>query len=258
MNAIVNANKISFRYREEKTVLKDVDFMIYPGQLICLLGPNGVGKSTLLNCVCGLLKPTSGTVRLDGEDIDRISRKRIAQMIAYVPQKTSISFDYSVREFVVMGRTAYMGILDKPSKEDYEKVEAALAQLSIQDLADRPVSELSGGEQQKACIARALVQDPKLIVLDEPTSALDFGNQMRVLKLIRQLSEQGYAILMTTHNPDHCTMLGGDVAILDRSGHLECGSHGTIMTEQRLSEAYETKLKLVFVAEIGRTVCVPA
>lgn len=258
MKPIIDVKKISFSYRESKKILKDIDFQIHSGQLVSLLGPNGVGKSTLLNCICGLLNPSSGTIQLCGQDISKVSRKNIAQTIAYVPQKTTVSFDYSVRDFVVMGRTAHMSILAKPTKEDYENAENALKELSILDLADRAISELSGGEQQKACIARALVQTPKLIVLDEPTSALDFGNQLKVLKLIKHLSETGYAILLTTHNPDHCMMLGGDVAILDKSGSLECGNYSEILTEKRLSDAYNTDLKLVYVEELNRVTCIPA
>lgn len=257
MNSIVEAKKINFCYRESNNILMDIDFSIYPGQLISLLGPNGVGKSTFLNCICGLLKPQSGTVQLCGHDIFKKSRKSIAQSIAYVPQKTTVSFDYSVKDFVVMGRTAHMSMLATPTREDFEKANAAMKELGIIDFADRSISELSGGEQQKACIARALVQSPKLIVLDEPTSALDFGNQLKVLKLIKHLSETGYAILLTTHNPDHCIMLEGTVAILDKKGNLEMGTCSDVMNEERLRRVYNTELRLVYVDEIKRKVCVP-
>jgi len=258
MTPIIDVKDLSFAYREGKTIFRNIDFQIHSGQLVSLLGPNGVGKSTFLNCICGLLAPSGGSIQLCGQNISKVSRKNIAQTIAYVPQKTTVSFDYSVKDFVVMGRTAHMNILATPTKEDYEKAENALRELAIIDLADRPISELSGGEQQKACIARALVQTPKLIVLDEPTSALDFGNQLKVLKLVKHLSEAGYAILLTTHNPDHCMMLGGDVAILDRNGNLECGSYSNILTEKRLRDAYNTDLKLVYVEEVKRTTCIPA
>lgn len=255
---IIDAKGISFGYREGHNVFAQVNFSIYPGQLISLLGPNGVGKSTLLNCICGLLKPQSGNISLCGHDISKETRKSIAQKIAYVPQKTSVSFDYSVKDFVVMGRTAHMSLISTPSREDYDRASEAMEELALSELADRPISELSGGEQQKACIARALVQTPKLIILDEPTSALDFGNQIKVLKLIRKLSDSGYAVLMTTHNPDHCIMLGGNVAILDKNGSLEIGSHEAILTEAKLSKVYGTDLRMVFVEDIQRTVCVPA
>lgn len=257
MNPIIESENIHFGYTESRKILNDISFRIYEGQLITLLGPNGVGKSTLLNCICGLLKPSSGMVKLFGNPISKLSRREIAQQIAYVPQKSSVSFDYSVKDFVVMGRSAYLSILATPSEQDYKKTDEALEKLGITQLRERPISELSGGEQQKACIARAIVQDPKLVILDEPTSALDYGNQVKVLRLIKELSASGYAVLMTTHNPDHSFMLNGDVAIMSHDGKMEMGAVDQILTENRLEEAYGTKIRLMYVDEMKRKICVP-
>ena len=256
--ALIQCNNINFSYDGKRQILNNVSFSIEKGQLVTLLGPNGVGKSTLLNCVTGLLKPQGGKVFLDDEDIFSLSRKSIARKIAYVPQKNNVPFDYLVKEFVVMGRTAHLGILTTPSEHDYELVDDALLKLGITDLAERQINELSGGDQQKACIARALVQEPELVILDEPTAALDYGNQIKVLNLIKELLGLGFAVIQTTHNPDHCFMLGGQVAILDNSGNLEIGDCSNIMTEKKLSDVYNTDLRLVYIEEIGRKTCVPS
>ncbi len=256
--ALIECNNLSFSYDGSRLVLRDVSFKVEKGQLVTLLGPNGVGKSTLLNCITGLIRPQSGSITLNGRSLTSMTRRAIAKQIAYVPQKTDIPFDYSVEEFVVMGRTAHLGLLATPSADDYAKVKESLVRLDMGLLAHRPINELSGGEQQKACIARALVQEPKLVILDEPTAALDYGNQIKVLNLIRELLSLGFAVIQTTHNPDHCLMLGGHVAILDKSGRLEMGPCGEILTEQRLSEVYETPLRLMYLEELGRATCVPS
>lgn len=256
--ALIQCDNINFSYDGKRQILNKVSFAINKGQLITLLGPNGVGKSTLLNCVTGLLKPQSGEIFLEDKDIFSLTRKSIAQKIAYVPQKNIAPFDYQVKEFVVMGRTAHLGLLSIPSKEDFRLVDEALSKLGIRELSECQINELSGGEQQKVCIARALVQEPSLIILDEPTAALDYGNQIKVLKLIKELLSLGFAVIQTTHNPDHCLILGGYVAILDKDGKLDLGECSKIMTEQRLSEVYNTKLHLIYVDKIKRKTCVPS
>lgn len=255
--SIVNCKNVSFAYDSEKTVLNNVTFSIEKGQLISLIGPNGVGKSTLLNCIAGLIKPDSGVIELNEKCISTMSAKTIAQNIAYVPQKNATSFDYSVKDFVVMGRTAQMSVLSVPSRNDYIKAQEALERLGVEHLSERSITKLSGGEQQKVCIARALVQEPKLIIMDEPTSALDYGNQMKVLKLIRELASLDYAVLFTTHNPDHSLILKSDVAILKNGGFLEFGKYSDILTQEKLSEVYNTELRLEYIAGIERMACIP-
>lgn len=254
---LIQCKNVCFSYNGDNPILKDISFSIQGGQLVTLLGPNGVGKSTLLNCITGLLSPQQGEILLEGKNIFSMSRKAVTKQIAYVPQKNNVPFDYIVKEFVVMGRTAHLGLLSTPSEEDYKLVDEALAKLAIEHLSDRPINELSGGEQQKVCIARALVQEPRLIILDEPTAALDYGNQIKVLHLIKELIGLGFAVIQTTHNPDHCLMLGGKVALLDKTGALEIGDCSTIMTEERLSSVYDTNLKLVYLDTIKRKTCVP-
>ena len=258
MGEIIECRTVTFRYSpHDKIVIENISFFASEGQLITLLGPNGVGKLTLLDCMCGLIEPCAGTVFLCGNDISKMTQRDIAKIIAYVPQRLSIPFDYSVRDFVVMGRTSHLGILQSPEKEDYRLVEEALEKLEIRDLIERPINMLSGGEQQKVAIARALVQNPKMIILDEPTSALDYGNQVRVLRLVKELSNNNYCVLLTSHNPDQCLMLKSTVAILDRSGRLTMGSCDEVLTEASLSQLYDVKLKLVYSEDFNRVICLP-
>ncbi len=258
MKTIIECENLFFRYSETGPyLLNDVSLSVSEGTTLSLLGPNGVGKSTLLNCLCGILKPKSGKVTLYGKDISSLSRRAVAKAIAYVPQLVSVPFDYSVLEFTVMGRTAHMGIFQTPGAEDYELAEQALEKLGVAEFRDRPVNTLSGGEQQKVCIARAIVQEPALIILDEPTSALDYGNQIRVLGLIRELTDDGYSVLLTSHNPDQCFMLQGNVAMLQPNGQILVGTSDTILTDELLEKVYGVPSRVTYSAEHGRRSCLP-
>ena len=256
MAPIIEVQDLSFSYSRAVPVFQNVSFSVEPGQVMSLLGPNGAGKSTLLNCIAGLATPTKGSVTVHGKPVSTYSPRALAKHIGYVHQHIGVTYDYSVREYLVMGAAPRVGMFATPKEEDYARVEAAIVDLSLQKLADRPVSHLSGGERQRVAVARAIVQDPEVILFDEPTSALDYGNQIRVMRTIRALSERGYAVVMTTHNPDQPILLGGKVAMLNADGTLAVGDADSTLTSERLSELYGTELHLVFVDEVDRIACV--
>ncbi len=257
MGALLTAEHVTFAYgAKQRNVLEDVSVQVDEGQIITLLGPNGSGKSTLLNILCGLLRPNQGRVTLRGEDVHKLSAQTVAQSIAYVPQHTNLSFDYTVYDYVLMGRTAHMGLMAAPSRHDRELVEAALEQMELTQYRHRSVREMSGGEQQKASIARALVQEPQLVILDEPTSALDYGNQVRVLQLVNQLRNKGYAVIMTTHNPDHPLLLRSDTWLLDRAAHLSVGTAEESITQETMSALYGNAVYVSHIDDIHRTACI--
>lgn len=251
-------NNASFAYPGRTQTFHNINFKIEQGQVFTILGPNGAGKSTLLSCIAGLNVLKEGIITLNGRNISSMSRRDLARTEGFVPQNISAVFAYSVIEYVVMGRACYISSLRKPSSEDYALALKAIGTMGISHLADRSFSELSGGERQQAAIARILVQNPQLILLDEPTSALDFGNQIRVVKIARNLSEKGYSVIMTTHNPDHAIMLNGVVGILDRSGCMQVGSASEIITEEYLSSVYQTDVKISYVDKVRRKACLAA
>ena len=258
MGHIIDVKNVSFSYpASTRKVLSNCSFSIDSGELISILGPNGAGKSTLLNCSCGLLAPMSGLIVLNGKNIKTFEQKDIAKVIGYVQQNQQAIFSYSVFQYVLMGRACNVGLFQKPSKRDEQITYDVLESMGLLYLADAAVTEISGGERQQAAIARAVVQNPQVVFFDEPTAHLDYGNQINTLRLIASLREKGFAVIMTTHNPDHCMMLGGKVAILDKQGVLEVGPCGEILTEERLKRVYNTELRLTYVEDVKRITCIP-
>lgn len=253
---LVEVKNISFSYSPGTTILDDVSFLLHKGQLLSIIGPNGSGKSTLLNCITGLLKPDKGVVLLEGENISEKSPRETARKIAYVPQLSVTTFDYTVRDYIAMGRAPYLGLFSQPSNSDYELVDEAIDGMGIGKFALKPFSRISGGERQMACVTRAIVQQSELIIFDEPTSALDYGNQMKIMRTIQDLSQQGYAVIMTTHNPDQPILLGGEVAIVSSDGQFTMGSIEDTLNEELLSQIYQTPLTLTYVEKVGRVACI--
>ena len=195
---------------------------------------------------------------MDGARLDKMSSRETAFKIAYVPQTTEITYGYSVRDYIAMGRAAHVGMLVTPKKKDYEIVDETISLLGIEHPAHRLCTQISGGEKQQACIARAIVQQPEIILFDEPTSALDYGNQLNIMRLIKKLCGRDYAVIMTTHNPDQPILLEGKAGILDRDGHMLTGTVSDILSEKTLSAVYRTALHLVYVEEAERMACIAA
>ena len=251
----LEVKNLSFSYTRDKKIFHDVNFELHDGDVLNILGANGAGKSTLLNCVAGLLRPDSGDILFDGESMFGMTRKEISRRLGYVPQIHDSSFAFTVLEYVVMGRTPYIKAYETPSEVDYGIARANLAKVGMGGMEYKVFTELSGGQQQLSTIARALTQESPVILLDEPTNHLDFGNQFRTVGTIKKLSELGFVIVATTHNPDHVFELGGQVAILDANGEISIGSVEESLTEERLSELYGMDIGIAFGTQAGHGLC---
>lgn len=230
-----------------KPVVEHVTLCVRPGQIHCLLGPNGVGKTTVFRTALGLLPPLGGEVSVDGRDMRGMSDRELARHVAYVPQAAEVPFAFSVRDVAVMGRLAHVGSFASPGSADYAVCDRVLQMLEMECLADRLYTELSGGERQMVLIARALTQEPSYLLMDEPTAALDLGNQARVLRAIRGLAARGLGVLMTTHVPDHLDMLGARGTLLLPDGSCLEGDADVLLSEESLSRAYGCPVDVVSV-----------
>jgi ABC-type cobalamin/Fe3+-siderophores transport system ATPase subunit len=237
-----------------KTVIFEVDLALGAGETLCLLGPNGSGKTTLFKTILGLMYPTAGRVCVDGEDIRRWPRQRLARTLGYVPQAHVPPFAFRVRDVVLMARSVHTRLFSSPGRSDVVIAEQALEQLSILPLADELYTELSGGQRQLVLIARALAQQAPVLVLDEPTANLDFANQMLVLRHIRELAGSGLGILMTTHFPDFAFLCASRVALMKRGRILATNNPHEILTQALLEQTYETPLRVVEAGEGMRVV----
>ena len=240
----------------QRKVLDGVSLTLDKGEILCVLGPNGAGKTTLLNCMAGLLKPDSGSIHLCGRELSTMKAKEIAALAGYVPQLHTPSFDYRVLDFVLMGRAPKTGTFSRPSAADESLCMDVLKSMGIDHLAEKSYLNLSGGERQQLLIARAIVQEPQVILFDEPTAHLDFGNQHRVLQRVRQMAKDGFSVVITTHNPDHALLLGDKAAIVSRAGKIVQGTCEEILTEETLTEIYGVDLKLTYIEELGRKACI--
>jgi iron complex transport system ATP-binding protein len=246
---------LSFGYRN-RTVGGPVSFSVAPGEVLCLLGPNGGGKTTLFKTVLGILTPIAGHVAMDGVDTASWNPRRRARVIGYVPQSVAGQFPFTVHEMVLMGRTAHRGVFAAPAAADHAAAEAALETLGIAALGTRDWLRLSGGERQLALVARALAQEPRLLVLDEPTANLDFGNQVRVLDQVRRLAASGLAILFSTHHPEQAFACASQVALLQGGGLARIGTPDATITPETMRLLYGTEVDIVSVGAAMKA-CVP-
>lgn len=243
-----------------RVVIKDLSLTVHSGEIVILLGPNGAGKTTLFKTILGFIKPISGAVTIDGRNISQFSPKDFAKLVAYVPQANHTPFPYKVRDVVLFGRSVHLGLFESPGKKDRVIADSFLELLEISHLAERPFTELSGGERQMVIIARALTQEAKFIILDEPTSNLDYGNQVRVIQKIKELRKQAVGVLMSTHLPDHAFMLASNVVVMDRGLLYRYGEPDKTLTPETLKKIYGVDVQVFDTPQDGtytRKVCAP-
>jgi iron complex transport system ATP-binding protein len=237
---------------------RGLDLSLEKGEVLCVLGPNGSGKSTLFRTLLGLLPAPGGSVTIDGRDMRKLKREEIARAVAYVPQASSSYFDFSLEEVVLMGRTAHLGAFAAPGARDRAAAATSLERMGIAQLAQRPVSGVSGGERQLALIARALASEAPALVMDEPTANLDFGNQARVLTQVAQLRDAGVSILLCTHDPDHAFQVADRVLLLRGGSAITLARTGEALTAENLTRLYDVPVQVAEVATPSgvRRVCV--
>lgn len=225
-------------------VLENVSLSIKQGEIVCILGPNGIGKTTVFRSVLGFLKLIKGEITLDGISKSEISAREFSKCVGYVPQGHEPPFPYSVKDVVVMGRAAHLKRFESPGLSDYKIAYNVMEMLNISYLRNKTYTQISGGERQMVLITRALTQEPKLLVMDEPTANLDFGNQVHVLECISNLSSSGLGVLMTTHNPDHAFLCCDRVILLTKNREILEGTVDEIVTEENLKRAYGVDVKI--------------
>ena len=255
----LEAKHLDFGYRGHR-VGSDVSLSLEAGEVLCLLGPNGSGKTTLFKTLLGLLPAQGGQVLADGVNLESRKRAEIARLVSYVPQAHAAFFPFTVREVVMMGRTAHLGVFSSPSRRDREAAQAVIERIGLGHLADSIYTRISGGERQLALIARALAQDARIIVMDEPTANLDFGNQVRVLEQIRSLAGAGMGVLLSTHDPDHGFVCADRVAMLSGGRMARIGPPAEAITSGSLRELYGVEVVVTRVdlgAGASRSACFP-
>ena len=229
----------------DEPLSRPLNLVMERGQKIVLAGANGIGKTTLLKCMMGLLHWGSGESFLNGRSMRKYSQREISRKIAYVPQSKGISLSYTAFEMVLMGRSARLGLFAQPSREDEAIANAALADVGISFLRDKPCSQMSGGELQMVLIARALCTGPELLVLDEPESNLDFKNQLVILELVKELSgKKGIGAIINTHYPAHALKIANKALILNRDGHTCYGPAENTITEEYMKDAFDVVVKI--------------
>lgn len=234
--------------------VENLNLEIASGTATAILGPNGAGKTTLLYLILGWLRPLKGRIWLDGRLLEGYTRRELGRRMSLVPQREHIPFEYSLLEYVLLGRAPHLPPLAMPGEADIQVAFSALERVGLGKMSHRSILTLSGGERQLVMIARALAQEPRLLLLDEPTSHLDLKNKHRVISLLRHLRAQGATLLLTTHDPEVVSALATDV-ILMRNGHvLKAGPFQEIFTGPSLSYLYQLPVEVVEV--MGRRVAI--
>ena len=230
-----------FGYPGQPVILENIDLTLEEGHILAILGPNGIGKTTLLKCMIGLLPWHSGKTLLYDKDIHTLKPKDVWSTISYIPQSRGFAFSYTGLEMVLLGRSAHLGTFQQPGKEEIEMAEAMMERVGITRLANKDCNRMSGGELQMVLIARALINEPKLIILDEPETGLDFHNQILVLNMVERLAhESGISAIMNTHYPTNAMSVADEALMLNRKGEFFYGPAAEILNEKNISYSFDS------------------
>jgi iron complex transport system ATP-binding protein len=240
--AVIRVRGVSV-YLGDHQALRSVELEVERGELLAVIGPNGSGKTTLLRTIAGVLKPRVGTVYIDGRELREYSRRELARRLGYVPQRLAPQQSLTVLEFVLTGRRAYISF--DYTRRDYEKALEALRKVGAEDLADRPLSALSGGEFQRVIIARALACEPEVLILDEPTSNLDPKYQVEIMELVRRLSRSGMTVISSMHDLTQVYRYADKVLALKDGRVYACGRPEEVLTEDNLRQIYGVKVRVL-------------
>jgi iron complex transport system ATP-binding protein len=228
-----------------RRVLESLSIALAPGEWVCLVGPNGAGKTTLLRALAGLV-PYSGSVTIGGAEVSRLARRALAQQVAFVPQAPVLPPAMTVEEYVLLGRTPHLAYFARETQADFQATREALARLDLGAFAERPLGTMSGGERQRAVLARALAQQAQILLLDEPTSALDIGRQQQALELVDGLRTQlELTVVSAMHDLTMASQYAARVALLSGGRLIADGTAGEVLTAERVAEHYEARVEIV-------------
>ncbi len=239
-------DNVYFSYKN-LPVLHGISFCAQPGDVISVLGPNGVGKSTLFKCILGLLTPQQGKVIIHETSITDMTTEAIAKEIAYIPQYHNPVFNYSVFDMVLMGTTAQTSMFETPKEAQRKQAEEALQILNISHLRDRNYLNISGGERQLTLIARAIAQQAKILIMDEPSASLDYGNKIRLMKTIQSLADNGYTIIQSTHDPEQAYKYSTKILAMLNGQTLAFGAPADIMDNKLIATLYDLEEEELFI-----------
>lgn len=237
---ILEIKNLTFSY-DKHIVFKDLNFKLGSPDVLSILGPNGIGKTTLIKCLLGIKKKTSGEILIDGKEIDEFNKKDFYSFVAYLKQGGKETSIYTVLDTVLLGLASQINPLLKPKDSDIEKVNNILKELGIYHLKDKYVSKLSGGEAQMVFMARALVREPEILILDEPESNLDYRNQLLMLDTIDRLKSHGKLIIFNTHYPEHALRYSNKVLLLNNNYQYKFGNTIDIITKENIEATYKIK-----------------
>ena len=239
---ILDTENISLIFRN-KLVLENISFSVTAGEFFVIIGPNGAGKTSLLKVVAGLQKIQHGSVIIKNKNITNYRRRNLSQIMAIVPQHIEVGFPFTVADTVIMGRTPHLGILGMEGKEDYLRAREAMEFTEVAHLAERKLYQLSGGELQRVIIARAICQQPEIILLDEPTTALDPAHQLKIMDLMEKFRrEKGTTIIMVSHDLNLASMYGDRLLLLKEGRVVETGAPKSVLNKELLEESYGCRM----------------